>query len=239
MKIKTTFRFLFFIIIAIFNNTSSQALSLSPSLISLNSSEGKSLLDSSQAKQDFSMLNGQFISQSNPAYCGIASMVMVLNSLKNTLPESSQHNLSQVLTQDNFFNNENTKKIVTPAIVSNQGITLNELARLLESYKTKVVLYHASNTSLEEFRKLAEEKLKQPNNFIIVNYLRKKIGQNTGGHISPLAAYNQLTDRFLIMDVSRYKYPPVWVKTAGLWKAMNTIDASSGKMRGFIFVSQP
>ncbi len=144
-----------------------------------------------------------------------------------------------MLTQDNFFNNENTKKIVTPAIVSNQGITLNELARLLESYKTKVVLYHASNTSLEEFRKLAEEKLKQPNNFIIVNYLRKKIGQNTGGHISPLAAYNQLTDRFLIMDVSRYKYPPVWVKTVDLWKAMNTIDASSEKMRGFIFVSQP
>ena len=144
-----------------------------------------------------------------------------------------------MLTQDNFFNNENTKKIVTPEIVSNQGITLNELARLLESYKAKVVLYHTSDTNLEEFRKLAEENLKQPNNFIIVNYLRKEIGQNTGGHISPLAAYNQLTDRFLIMDVSRYKYPPVWVKTADLWKAMNTIDASSGKMRGFIFVSQP
>ena len=94
MKIKTTFRFLFFIIISIFNNTSSQALPLSPSLISLNSSEGNTLLDSSQAKQDFSMLNGQFISQSNPAYSGIASMVMVLNSFKNTLPESSQHNLS-------------------------------------------------------------------------------------------------------------------------------------------------
>ena len=84
-----------------------------------------------------------------------------------------------MLTQDNFFNNENTKKIVTPEIVSNQGITLNELARLLESYKAKVVLYHTSDTNLEEFRKLAEENLKQPNNFIIVNYLRKEIGQNT------------------------------------------------------------
>jgi hypothetical protein len=44
---------------------------------------------------------------------------------------------------------------------------------------------------------------------VIVNYLRKAIGQEKGGHISPLAAYDAETDRFLILDVSRYKYPPV------------------------------
>ncbi|MFM6277494.1 MAG: phytochelatin synthase family protein, partial [Dolichospermum sp.] len=80
--------------------------------------------------------------------------------------------------------------------------------------------------------------LKQRNNFVIINYLRKEIGQERGGHISPLAAYNQTTDRFLIMDVSRYKYPPVWVKTADLWKAMNTVDTTSAKTRGFVFVSR-
>ena len=47
---------------------------------------------------------------------------------------------------------------------------------------------------------------------MLVNYLRSAIGQKTGGHISPLAAYNQETDSFLILDVSRYKYPPIWVK---------------------------
>lgn len=225
----------------IFSETLTSApktLTLASNLISLDSSEGNKLLAASQAKNDFPALNTQFISQSNQAYCGVASMVMVLNSLKITLTGSSQNNLSQALTQDNFFNNENTKKIVTPEIVSSQGMTLDELAKLLESYKVKVMLYHTSDTTLEEFRKLAEENLKQPNNFIIVNYLRKEIGQDTGGHISPLAAYNQSTDQFLIMDVSRYKYPPVWVKTADLWKAMNTVDTASRKMRGFVFVSR-
>jgi Phytochelatin synthase len=36
----------------------------------------------------------------------------------------------------------------------------------------------------------------------------RAIGQEQGGHISPLAAYDAETDRFLILDVSRYKYPP-------------------------------
>lgn len=40
------------------------------------------------------------------------------------------------------------------------------------------------------------------------------------------------------MDVSRYKYPPVWVKTADLWKAMATLDSASGKTRGFVFVTR-
>jgi hypothetical protein len=117
-------------------------------------------------------------------------------------------------------------------------MTLDQLGGLLASYDVRVKVYHASGTNLAEFRKLAAENLKQPGNFIIINYLRKEIGQERGGHISPLAAYNELTDRFLIMDVSRYKYPPVWVKTADLWKAMNTVDSTAGKTRGFVLVSK-
>jgi hypothetical protein len=67
--------------------------------------------------------------------------------------------------------------------------------------------------------------------------LRKAIGQETGGHISPVAAYNEQTDRFLILDVSRYKYPPIWVKAEELWKATATLDSVSGKTRGFLLVS--
>jgi hypothetical protein len=102
----------------------------------------------------------------------------------------------------------------------------------------KVQVYHAANTNLENFRKQVAENLKQPGNFVLVNYLRKEIGQEKGGHISPLAAYNEQTDRFLILDVSRYKYPPVWVKTTDLWKAMNTRDSVSGKTRGFVLVGK-
>jgi len=73
---------------------------------------------------------------------------------------------------------------------------------------------------------------------VIVNYLRKAIGQERGGHISPLAAYDAKADRFLILDVARYKYPPVWVKTSEIFDAMNTTDSDNdNKTRGYVLVS--
>ena len=73
---------------------------------------------------------------------------------------------------------------------------------------------------------------------MIVNYLRKSMGQQVGGHISPLAAYDAKADRFLIPDVARYKYPPVWVTTSDLFKAVNTTDASNdNKTRGYVLIA--
>jgi hypothetical protein len=44
-------------------------------------------------------------------------------------------------------------------------------------------------------------------------------------------------DKFLLLDVARYKYPPVWVDAAALFAAMRTDDFVSGKTRGFVVVS--
>ena len=74
---------------------------------------------------------------------------------------------------------------------------------------------------------------------MIVNYLRKAIGQQIGGHISPLAAYDAKEGRFLVLDVARYKYPPFWVRASDLFDAMNTTDASNGgKTRGYVVVTK-
>ena len=83
---------------------------------------------------------------------------------------------------------------------------------------------------------MARQALSTPNQYVIVNYLRRSIGQERGGHISPLAAYDADTDRFLVLDVSRYKYPPVWVQAADLYAAMNTPDSDNqNRTRGFVW----
>lgn len=215
-----------------------KTLNLPQNLIAFNSYEGEKLLIESQSRQDFFPLSMQFITQNNQAYCGVASIVMVLNGLQIPAPETPEYSPHRVFTQENFFSNEATRKVLAPEVVSRMGMTLEQIGQFLASYNVKPKVYHAADTSLEDFRKQASENLKQPGNFVLVNYLRKEIGQEKGGHISPLAAYNQQSDRFLIMDVSRYKYPPVWVKTADLWKAMATPDSTSGKTRGFVFVSR-
>ncbi len=215
-----------------------QTLPLKPNLIGFTTPEGEKLLLESRYRQDFFPLSTQFVTQNSQAYCGVASIVMVLNALGIPAPEAPEYKPYRVFTQENFFNNQATRQVISPEVVSRMGMTLEQIRQLLVSYGVKVKVNHAANTSLEQFRKEAAENLKQPGNFVLANYLRKEIGQEKGGHISPLAAYNEQTDRFLILDVSRYKYPPVWVKTADLWKAMNTTDSVSGKTRGFVLVSK-
>jgi Phytochelatin synthase len=170
---------------------------------------------------------------------------MVLNALGLPAPESAQYKPFRVFTQDNFFvgvaswnkNREESKQVVSPELVSKRGMTLAQLGGLLTSHGAKVTVYYGSDVDLARFRSLLVQNLAKRDNFAIVNYLRKTIGQERGGHISPIAAYNQRTDRFLILDVSRYKYPPVWVKAVDLWQAI-TMDTDSGKTRGFVLVTK-
>ncbi|MEA5597707.1 phytochelatin synthase family protein [Rivularia sp. UHCC 0363] len=219
-------------------NTIAQTLPLTSNLIGFNSDEGEKLLIESKSREDFFPLSMQFVTQINQAYCGVASIVMVLNSLGIEAPESTQYKPYRVFTQENFFNNKATQQVISSEVVSRQGMTLEQMGKLINSYGAITKVYHASNTNIDEFRLIAAENLNQKQNFVIVNYLRRDIGQEKGGHISPIAAYNAQNDRFLILDVSRYKYQPVWVKTADLWKAMNTRDSTSTKSRGFVLVSR-
>lgn len=213
------------------------SLPLDENLINFNSSQGETLLIESQARQDYIPLSLQFETQENLAFCGVASMVMVLNALSIPAPKATEWVMYHRFTQENFFDNPKTETIITKETVSRQGMTLQELGGLLKSYPLEVEVYHGDEVSLSEFRQRIITNLKQENNFVLVNYLRSSIGQERGGHISPIAAYNEQSDRFLILDVSRYKYPPVWVKAEDLWKATNTVDSVSKKTRGFVLIS--
>ena len=213
-----------------------QTLPITQNLIGFHSAEGEKLLIESDARQDYFPLSMQFETQDNLAYCGVASMVMVLNALAVPAPEAPQFRTNR-FTQANFFNHPQTQKVMTAAEVAKSGMTLEQLSQLLESYPVETTVYHGGDVTLDEFRALVVKNLEEPKNFVLVNYLRRAIGQERGGHISPIAAYHEQTDRFLILDVSRYKYPPIWVKASELWQAMATVDSVSDRTRGFVLIS--
>jgi len=215
-----------------------QTLPLSSNLINLNSPEGRNLLLNSKFITDYFPLSIYFVTQNNLSYCGVASIVMVFNALSITPPESSEFGRFRMFTQNNFFSNPKTQAILTDEEVTRRGMTLEQLAKLLESYSVTIQIYYGSDISLEEFRERIVENLQEPDNYVVINYLRSVIGEERGGHISPIAAYNQETDRFLILDVSRYKYPPVWIKVEELWQATQPVDSTSGKSRGFVLISK-
>jgi len=65
---------------------------------------------------------------------------------------------------------------------------------------------------------------------------------NSGGHaakkrLAHLAAYDAGHDRFLVLDVSRYKYPPVWVSTTDLFAAMSAQNSDNeNRTRGAVLL---
>jgi hypothetical protein len=217
-------------------NAQAETLPVPENLIDFRSEPGEQLLLESDALEPYFPLSANFLTQKNQVYCGVASIVMVLNALEVPAPASPEYEPYRTFTQDNFLD-ERTEAVLPREVLRKQGMTLDEIGHLLALHPVEAAVHHASDSSVEKFRAVAQDYLSQEDRFVIVNYLRKTIGQEKGGHISPVAAYDAETDRFLTLDVSRYKYPPVWVTAPELFAAMNTTDADNqNRTRGFVLV---
>lgn len=104
---------------------------------------------------------------------------------------------------------------------------------LTRAARRSVTAVHASTSSVAALRAtLAAAFSAVPAQLIGLNFHRQPLGMVGGGHMSPVGAYDNRTDRLLILDVSRYKYPPMWVPMPAIFDAMNTTDSDSGKSRG-------
>jgi hypothetical protein len=213
-----------------------ETLALPDNLVDLRSEQGERLLLESDALEAYVPLSVNFLTQKTQAFCGVASIVMVLNALQVPAPTTPEYEPYRTFTQDNFLD-QRTEAVLPREVLLKQGMILDEIGRLLALHPVEAEVRHAADSSLDAFRSSAREHLGREDRAVIVNYLRKAIGQERGGHISPLGAYDAETDRFLILDVSRYKYPPVWVGAADLFKAMNTTDKDNqDKTRGYVLI---
>ncbi len=218
-------------------SATADTLPLPPSLVDGASDAGAALLVESEAREAYFPLAANFLTQKNQAFCGVASMVMILNALRVPAPEVPEYLPYRTFTQDNVLN-ASTEAIVPQATILQKGMTLDQLGAVFAVQPVAVTVRHAADSSLDSFRTEARGALSTRGQFVVVNYLRKAMGQQTGGHFSPLAAYDAETDRFLILDVARYKYPPVWVTASDLFAAMNTPDSDNGgRTRGYLLIA--
>jgi hypothetical protein len=216
-----------------------ETLKLPDNLTGFDTDAGESYLVEADAREAYFPLTSNFLTQKTQSFCGVASIVMVLNSLNVAAPEVAEYKPYQTFTQDNVLD-EATDAILPRATLAEMGMTLDQLGAILAAKGVQATVHHAAEMSADDFRSVARASLGSKGRFVIVNYLRKAMGQEKGGHISPLAAYDAKSDRFLILDVARYKYPPVWVLTKDLFAAMNTTDGDNdNKTRGFVLVSAP
>ena len=215
-----------------------ETLPMPAGVIAFDTPEGEALLIGAEARNDYFPLSIYFTTQVNPAYCGPATIAMVLNALDVPRPPSDMTLGLGLFDQENIFTPA-TEAVKPASAIMRAGMTLDDFGGVLAAHNLHVDIHRAADSSLDEFRRTAIATLADSDHFILVNYLRKAIGQQEGGHISPLGAYDADTDRFLILDVSRYKYPPAWVTASALFDAMNTPDSdNNNKTRGYVVVSK-
>ncbi len=201
---------------------------LPPNLISLESKLGQELLAESNFRDDFPILQKNFVSQSRRAFCGVASSVIVANSINNSQPP---------VTQATIFN-QKARQVIHPLRVTFGGMTLAQLSGILQANQLTSTKIYADKLDIKAFRSLAKKSLSNPNDFMVVNYRRTALNQTGGGHISPVAAYHQKAIACLIMDVAAYRYPPVWVKLSQLWAGINSLNRVSDRSRGLILAQK-
>lgn len=218
------------------SDLASQTRTVAPGLVRLDAPEGRQLLFESEAHEAFLPLVSHFETQKSLAHCGPASIVMVLNAL--AVPAPMAFGSYRLFTQDNVFN-ALTDPIISDRTVARRGMALIDVARVLRAYGLSVDVRYADRSSIDEFRDQAAEHLRQPASHVIVNYSRSALGQDGPGHISPLGAYDADSDRFLILDVSRYKAPAVWVLAEQLFEAMAEPIGPGAGTRGFLLIRAP
>ncbi len=205
-------------------------------LIPLREPAGQDLLIRSDARADYGFLSQDFETQANLSYCGVATLVVALNSLGVPAPEVPSHPGYRFWTQENVFGRPGNDRFLRSERVRREGMTLAQLHGWLSDHGLVVRRYQGDHLSLEQFRLLLRQGLSDPRDRLVINYHRSRIGQKGGGHISPIAAYNSRSDLVLILDVARYRYPSVWVKSKALWQATQDIDPSSGESRGLLTI---
>ena len=213
------------------------AAAAEPEVVYWNSDAGKALRARITPDEDYWQLIPWFTNQVNQSYCGVASAVTVLNAMPIKKPVDPIYAPHAYFTQNNFFTPE-VVKVISPQTVSNQGMTRDEMVQTLTQLGVKATTVAGDEVDEPALRKLVQKAMGDDGQFVLVNFLRRSLGQPGGGHWSVLAAYDAQSDRVLILDVSKYMYEPEWVTIRTLRKAIDTLDADSNRARGLVFVSQ-
>lgn len=232
-------------------------------LLEWQSSESLTRLARATQKTDFFPLSNHFISQDNSIYCGPVSSAIVLNALRlgkrDGLPVDRQSIAQNELawlpaganpffakyTPYNVLGEKTKTKLevlgkpisINGTLKSDFGLQLHQLAEVLRSHDLQVeirIVDDAANANAIRDELIAN--LATADDFVLINYSRKILGQQGGGHISPLGAYDAQSDSFLIMDVNPNRAPWVWVATEDLINAMRTFDTIEN--RGYLLISE-
>lgn len=191
----------------------------------------KEALADGTAETSFRLLE-QFTTQDEPAYCGLSTLVMVLNTL-NIDPGRVWKGPWRWFHEDMLDCCEELER------VKEHGITFDQFCCLARCNGAAVTAHRPDEQgeTLEVFRDRLVSAVSDPDGPVfVVSYSRKTFQQTGDGHYSPIGAYHRGKDAALILDVARFKLPPHWVPVPLLWEALQQLDSSTNRCRGYVLL---
>jgi len=235
-------------------------------LVPFAAEESVHRLERATAKVDFFTLANQYEGQEHGGMCGPTSAVIVLNAMRvdeppegkpvdaTSFPATYRANLPPGFdptfhryTQRAFFADPRVTAVKseatfygTPTAAGKRdpGMQLRQLHDILRALGADSTI-RVVDDQLTDDAARAEivENLGHRGDFVIVNYDRRVLGQKGGGHISPLGAYDQASDSFLVLDVNPNQGKTwAWVPAKQLLAAMRTHDTIEN--RGYLLVRE-
>ena len=212
---------------------------LPDNLIALSSPRGRTmLLDALQHKTAESYWNliNHFSNQSDPAYCGVTTLLICLNSMSVDPNVRWRGGWRYYGEEDTILE----RCCIPKERIQRAGITLAEFARLAKCQGLQVTTKQPTMTNtVHDFRSNVREILSNEDGLIVASFARFALGQTGEGHFSPIAAYHEETDCVLVLDVARFKYSPYWVSISELYDAMKPLDETSQESRGWFVLYPP
>lgn len=207
---------------------------LPQNLVSFTSPEGKILFKESLLEgysNNYFSLVGNFTSQSEPEFCGLGSLAMVLNALEMD-PGKQWKGVWRWYTDDNL------ECCAPMESVKNQGITFREFSCLARCNGLNVVAKRGTSVSLENFIQDLEKVCSSNDLHMVVSFSRQALNQTGDGHFSPVGGFNKSRRKVLVLDTARFKYPSYYVDVDKLYNSMAPVDSVTGLPRGYFILSR-
>lgn len=211
---------------------------LPASLVAFSSTEGRRLF--SEAMRDghleaYFPLSEQFVTQSEPMFCGLGTLTMVMNAL-GVDPRRRWRD-----TEGPGWRWWADEMFPTPcsgslSALRADGVTMEDFELLASAAGASVRMVRAAEegVTVDDFRQqVATASRMEEDSFHVQSFCRASLGQTGGGHFSPIGGYHAATDSALVMDVARFKYPPYWVPIPDLYAASGAVDDETGRSRGW------
>lgn len=208
-------------------------------LIPFNSPVGRTIFNEALALgglESFFPLIEQFHTQNEPAFCGLGTLTMVLNTF-NIDPNRSWKYPWR------YFSEETLDLCIPLDEIQKEGTTFDEFSCFAKRNGVDCQDFRASQSSVAEFKEkiiMANESVKVATDpiYVVVAFHRKSLGQTGIGHYSPIGGIHPDKNLVLILDTARFKYPPYWVPIELMFESMLPIDSVTEKSRGYFLMKR-